>query len=578
MEHAKMELPDETRPALAGQMVAAGDAEPLEDCLCTECETHTFDNIVSTSCDCNFHKHCIEQALEREPRCPKCGEDLPAESGDARFKPVPQVIVKMLKKTKVRCVQGCKAGPPEPPSGARAVTQLRFEEHGQHVLNDCRLTPFRCDGCNKVHERWEALSHSLTCGQVLIDCGQQCGERVKRSEMQDHMRRLCRNRSVPCDRCAEQYVLSRLDAHLEKCPATASVAEVTQLRNLVVAQGTELRQLTERQGEEARAQLTAQSVLLQGEADGQRAEMRQLLDTEEQQRQQMEERLQEGTRAELAGATAQLQLTIDEQRDEMQRMREAQQEATRREEKAKEEFAETKLELANAKGQIAQQGQVVDGLRKELAAQKEVGGEQQKMLQQQQGDIKELRGLIAQMGKTVAEDKAAQEKETGALKKQVAALQKVAEDREQRAKQKAEKDQADQERLEGELRIVSGRNDTPEHVRNLARCFLVYRKGVPMRLRVSSKEFSDCNGEYTLLADPHNGEPVWGSSGGGFVYASAVCKKMWKLATSRSEMLAGGCVARGSSSSPARASWTHWAEKEMIVKASQTTVVAVTSL
>eukprot|EP01062_Namystynia_karyoxenos_P060332 TRINITY_DN518_c0_g1_i10.p1 TRINITY_DN518_c0_g1~~TRINITY_DN518_c0_g1_i10.p1 ORF type:complete len:377 (+),score=128.47 TRINITY_DN518_c0_g1_i10:96-1226(+) len=278
MEHARMELSEATERVLAGHADPAVEQKHLSKVFCPFCHTHILDNMVSTACGHLLHDDCLDQALKVSPVCPAgCGRELPEEAGDARFKPVPQLVTDMMKEVEVKCPQGS------------CGEQMPHEELRAHVADRCNHTLFRCDGCNKPHERRQAVYHARDCGQIIADCEKQCGAKLQRNEMQHHMRVLCPNRTAKCELCAKEYVFSKADAHFDECTGyTPGVSKVSKLQKLVEAQGADLREQTaqlaelnettarqqlemDRREEHARVQLAEQVSRLQQQTQEQTA-------------------------------------------------------------------------------------------------------------------------------------------------------------------------------------------------------------------------------------------------------------------------------------------------------------------
>eukprot|EP01062_Namystynia_karyoxenos_P018232 TRINITY_DN1677_c0_g1_i1.p1 TRINITY_DN1677_c0_g1~~TRINITY_DN1677_c0_g1_i1.p1 ORF type:complete len:488 (+),score=157.03 TRINITY_DN1677_c0_g1_i1:103-1566(+) len=220
MENASMQLANGTILALAGQMTVPGEPACFKDFECPICHNHTFDNMAFTVCEHVFHQQCIDDAIERNPECPTCRKPLPA--GEERFKELPRPTRRMFNGVKVPCPQGCG-------------DEREYETLRGHIEDSCVNTPFRCDseGCGQVFPRGAAIEHSRECLHMFVDCDQECGEKVKRGELQRHKDAECTHRKVRCPHCHQEgVVFCKTDEHLKECTGTALVKDIEQLKGM----------------------------------------------------------------------------------------------------------------------------------------------------------------------------------------------------------------------------------------------------------------------------------------------------------------------------------------------------------
>ena len=80
----------------------------------------------------------------------------------------------------------------------------------------------RRDGCSKVMDLVDVDNHLMSdtgCSCQAVECSNKCGHKEKRATVQNHMKNDCRLRPVKCQYCplVSPYELVT-GAHLQKCP------------------------------------------------------------------------------------------------------------------------------------------------------------------------------------------------------------------------------------------------------------------------------------------------------------------------------------------------------------------------
>ena len=73
-------------------------------------------------------------------------------------------------------------------------------------------------GCKWLGTLESCENHLDTCGYVYETCKLNCGEVLRREELEKHEKENCTQRQVKCDHCDENFISCELDGHLKKCP------------------------------------------------------------------------------------------------------------------------------------------------------------------------------------------------------------------------------------------------------------------------------------------------------------------------------------------------------------------------
>ena len=107
------------------------------------------------------------------------------------------------------------------PNGAK---DARLNQYLQRQVNSLKV---RCQhhevGCQWVGELMYLKEHLdpllRKCGFILLVCPLGCGERVRSSAMEEHIRSYCRKRSYVCEHCGYYNKRNQFESHLEEqCP------------------------------------------------------------------------------------------------------------------------------------------------------------------------------------------------------------------------------------------------------------------------------------------------------------------------------------------------------------------------
>ena len=92
----------------------------------------------------------------------------------------------------------------------------------QKVRNSVSVLNIKCPllkDCSWKGKLLEAEEHLKQCGSFLIACPLECGDVIKRREMNNHLVNNCILREVKCEFCNITLISKNLRNHLEMCPA-----------------------------------------------------------------------------------------------------------------------------------------------------------------------------------------------------------------------------------------------------------------------------------------------------------------------------------------------------------------------
>ena len=88
----------------------------------------------------------------------------------------------------------------------------------REMINSLKcLCPLIERGCQWSGTLEDCENHLDTCGYVYETCKLNCGEVLRREELERHEKENCSSQ-VKCDHCDENFIFRELNGHLEKCP------------------------------------------------------------------------------------------------------------------------------------------------------------------------------------------------------------------------------------------------------------------------------------------------------------------------------------------------------------------------
>eukprot|EP00826_Nyctotherus_ovalis_P024331 TRINITY_DN18833_c0_g2_i2.p1 TRINITY_DN18833_c0_g2~~TRINITY_DN18833_c0_g2_i2.p1 ORF type:complete len:560 (+),score=122.70 TRINITY_DN18833_c0_g2_i2:97-1776(+) len=71
-------------------------------------------------------------------------------------------------------------------------------------------------GCEEMISYEKILEHEERCPMAMLACGD-CGEKVKRNDMEEHKKNACKGKMETCEDCNEVYLAKEREEHLSTC-------------------------------------------------------------------------------------------------------------------------------------------------------------------------------------------------------------------------------------------------------------------------------------------------------------------------------------------------------------------------
>lgn len=75
---------------------------------------------------------------------------------------------------------------------------VKREEMTHHLENECSTRKIRCEVCSEYYLFGDDNMHELECWEALVGCPLECGEKIVRKHLCEHMDNLCPNTFVRC--------------------------------------------------------------------------------------------------------------------------------------------------------------------------------------------------------------------------------------------------------------------------------------------------------------------------------------------------------------------------------------------
>lgn len=127
--------------------------------------------------------------------CPVCRRSF-FTRGDGR------IVNQMVSKLRVRCEN----------EGCDDIFAIEHQEH-----HECKFEPIMCRNraCCVVVLRREMKKHKRVCEHAEVPCGL-CGEHIRKSGMDDHLKEECPKRKIACE-CGNEMDACELDDHQRSC-------------------------------------------------------------------------------------------------------------------------------------------------------------------------------------------------------------------------------------------------------------------------------------------------------------------------------------------------------------------------
>ena len=138
---------------------------------------------VTLVCGHSGCQSCFARLIKEPiPKCPLCKKIHPR----ATALNVNIILNDIIDKLEIQCTNnGCQ-------------WQGTLESHTQHS-NTCGKLPLNCPnrGCSEVKPRDEMTLHVSQCAKQDVAC-QDCGKKVTRDSMREHINSLCSHKRIPC--------------------------------------------------------------------------------------------------------------------------------------------------------------------------------------------------------------------------------------------------------------------------------------------------------------------------------------------------------------------------------------------
>ncbi|XP_078349963.1 TNF receptor-associated factor 5-like isoform X2 [Oculina patagonica] len=151
-------------------------SEVSEEDTCPIC-TSPMKEPVQTKCGHRFCRFCLEESMKRIPECPIDREALSAD-----------------------------------------VTDIFPDKASERKILDYQVKcPNENAGCQWIGELRNVEGHEASCFFVRVQCTNNCGLAVLRSELQRHLNEICARRIISCQHCGTNYVWCQAEEHFDNC-------------------------------------------------------------------------------------------------------------------------------------------------------------------------------------------------------------------------------------------------------------------------------------------------------------------------------------------------------------------------
>jgi TNF receptor-associated factor 4 len=95
------------------------------------------------------------------------------------------------------------------------IARVNMEEH---MVSTCSQRRLDCLYCRRGYTAAAIEEHQRACGFEPLYCEHKCGQQVARNRLKAHMVNTCSKRLVPCKYCGRQYTADTLQGHQVQCP------------------------------------------------------------------------------------------------------------------------------------------------------------------------------------------------------------------------------------------------------------------------------------------------------------------------------------------------------------------------
>jgi len=95
------------------------------------------------------------------------------------------------------------------------IARVNMEDH---MMFTCSQRRINCLYCKRQYTGSVIEEHQKVCGFEPLYCENKCGQKVARNRLKAHMVNTCSKRLVSCKYCGRQYTADTLQSHQVKCP------------------------------------------------------------------------------------------------------------------------------------------------------------------------------------------------------------------------------------------------------------------------------------------------------------------------------------------------------------------------
>ena len=95
------------------------------------------------------------------------------------------------------------------------IARVNMEDH---MMFTCSQRLVNCAFCKQQYASSVAEEHQRLCGFEPLYCENKCGQKVARNRLKAHMVNTCSKRMVSCKYCTRQYTADTMQSHQVQCP------------------------------------------------------------------------------------------------------------------------------------------------------------------------------------------------------------------------------------------------------------------------------------------------------------------------------------------------------------------------
>jgi hypothetical protein len=174
-----------------------GLEDKLVEVMCIICNNIPLTPTACKACHNIFCKECIKAWLDQGKGCPlRCNYEEAEISGDKR---------QLLSKLNLRCASSEK--------GCQAI--LPYSDYVKHMLFECDVNTYKCNGCTSTGNKRVILMHIKVCEKVEEPCPF-CKAAMKRESISQHLK-ACDLKVIECPSCSQLILQKEVEEHSNIC-------------------------------------------------------------------------------------------------------------------------------------------------------------------------------------------------------------------------------------------------------------------------------------------------------------------------------------------------------------------------